>query len=358
MITLNSPVASVSPSPAGPAPHTAAAAASHESAGTPIDSTNAPPPNPALFALLLAQRSALEAPSSMAGKARPIHAMDAKVDTDKDGKTEWTERTDGSEQCAASPLFWLAITLPPEGARTLATPTAPANMTATNAGIAAGMAAPEDAKTETTAKPATHPHDVAHAEADLHAELAAFSILAEQKPHAPNNGDGAASTSATQVTVASHFPLPVERPEPPVLTIDSKVGTPGWTRDIRENISLMVQSHTSVAQLKLTPAEMGPIEIRIDFSEKQPSVSILVQQADTRNALDSALPRLREMLAESGVNLGGASVAQQDAKGGHSSAGKQTQDSTPGAHRIEAVPISTNPAARLLAIDQLVDTYA
>lgn len=358
MITLNSQVASASPSPAMPAPHTAAAAASLESAGTPKESANAPPPNPALFALLLAQRSAVEAPSAFAGKARPIHAMDTKVDAEKDVQAERTERTDDPGQCAAPPLFWLTITLPSEGPRTPATPTAPANMTATNAGIAAGMAAPENAKTETTAKPATQPHDVAHAETDLHAELAAFSIPAEQKSHAPNNAEGAGSTSAAQVPVASHSPLPVERPEPPVLSIESKVGTPGWTRDIRENISLLVQSHTSVAQLKLTPAEMGPIEIRIDFSEKQASVSILVQQADTRNALDSALPRLREMLAESGVNLGGASVAQQDAQGGHSSAGKHTQDGTPRAHRIEAVPISTNPAARLLTIDQLVDTYA
>jgi flagellar hook-length control protein FliK len=142
--------------------------------------------------------------------------------------------------------------------------------------------------------------------------------------------------------------------------IESKVGTPRWTRDIHQSVSMLVQSRTSVAELRLTPADMGPIQIRIDFSEKQPSVSISVQQADTRNALDAALPRLRDMMAESGITLGGAGVEQHGRPS--DTPGDQARFAWQGREQAAPLPVAATdqfaPQVRTIALDQLVDTYA
>jgi flagellar hook-length control protein FliK len=161
------------------------------------------------------------------------------------------------------------------------------------------------------------------------------------------------NTNQTAQAAAAPKPAPVEVP------IESKVGTPRWTRDIHQSVSMLVQARASVAELRLTPADMGPIQIRIDFSEKQPSVSISVQQTDTRNALDAALPRLRDMMAESGITLGGAGVEQHGRPG--DAPGEQARFAWQGHDESAPPPAVADPfipAARAVALNQLVDTYA
>lgn len=147
------------------------------------------------------------------------------------------------------------------------------------------------------------------------------------------------------------------RAETPAV-ISSSVGSQQWTRDLTQQVSVMVDNGTSIAEVRLTPADMGPIEIRLDFSEASPTLSISVQNADTRNALDLALPRLREMLSDSGVTLGGASVEHRD---GHAQQRRDEQFvalapmtvSPPhGSSPDIGPPPSIAPALRL------VDTYA
>jgi flagellar hook-length control protein FliK len=210
------------------------------------------------------------------------------------------------------------------------------------------------------------------------ATAAAPSVATATPPKAAQDeisGLAAATETHTKINV-SDLPAPVvaatqgPQDKPPVqapppaaapveVPIDSKIGTPRWTRDIHQSVSMLVQSRNPVAELRLTPEDMGPIQIRIDFSDAKPSVSISVQQTDTRNALDAALPRLREMMAESGINLGGSSVEQQSGRSGDP-AGDQARQA--GRHQgFEAAPRTAEealPVTRAISLDQLVDTYA
>jgi len=85
----------------------------------------------------------------------------------------------------------------------------------------------------------------------------------------------------------------------------------GWGDALNKRISMMVSGEVQRAELHLNPKELGPIEVKIKLSHDQASISFSAQHGVVREAIESALPRLREMLAESGLTLVGADVSQQ-----------------------------------------------
>jgi flagellar hook-length control protein FliK len=69
------------------------------------------------------------------------------------------------------------------------------------------------------------------------------------------------------------------------------------------------------AEIKLTPPDLGPLEIKITLHNDQTNVSFVANHAATRDALEAAIPRLREMFNEANLNLGHVDVGQQQAGG-------------------------------------------
>jgi flagellar hook-length control protein FliK len=108
------------------------------------------------------------------------------------------------------------------------------------------------------------------------------------------------------------------------------------------------------ATLRLSPAHLGPIQIRIDLQQSQINVSFSAAHADTRSALADAIPRLREMLASGGLTLGQANVQQEAPGGGHArSQGTSAGGATPDvAETVEPVALAQTWALGL------VDEYA
>ena len=146
----------------------------------------------------------------------------------------------------------------------------------------------------------------------------------------------------------------------PSLVIQPPVSSPEWAPAVGNGIKLLVQNKNSVAELQISPPDLGPINVRIDFSDK-PVVAITVQHSDTKDALDAALPRLREMLAGNGIALSGSGVEYRQA--GSDSARQDTGGHRPwqGRDRDEApAPIAAAAPVRTLRLSQLgaVDTYA
>jgi flagellar hook-length control protein FliK len=72
---------------------------------------------------------------------------------------------------------------------------------------------------------------------------------------------------------------------------------------------------TRTAEIRLTPAELGPLRVQISVDDGQANVAFQAHSAVTREAIEQALPRLREMLAESGLSLGQADVGEQGVAG-------------------------------------------
>ena len=87
-------------------------------------------------------------------------------------------------------------------------------------------------------------------------------------------------------------------------------GRPGWSQAMGKQILMMVNQNISTAEIRLNPAHLGPIEVLIDMSEEQVSVSMSSRHAIVRDAMEQALPRLREMLEQNGFSLADADISK------------------------------------------------
>jgi flagellar hook-length control protein FliK len=74
----------------------------------------------------------------------------------------------------------------------------------------------------------------------------------------------------------------------------------------------MAREGIQEASLKLNPANLGPVEVKLNMHNDQANVLFIAQNAATRDALEQALPRLRESFEENGMQLADADVAEQE----------------------------------------------
>jgi flagellar hook-length control protein FliK len=90
--------------------------------------------------------------------------------------------------------------------------------------------------------------------------------------------------------------------------IPARVGSSGWDQQVGQKIVLMAGDGEQRAELTLNPPDLGPLQVVLNVSNDQASVQFSSNQLEVRQALENALPRLREMMSESGIALGNATV--------------------------------------------------
>jgi len=94
--------------------------------------------------------------------------------------------------------------------------------------------------------------------------------------------------------------------------IPQAVGSKGWDIAVADRVVWMIQGEQQFAKLKLNPPNLGPLEVRISVLQDQASVSFVAQHAAVREALEAALPRLREMFDQQSLQLVRADVGDAD----------------------------------------------
>src|SRR5690606_20583662 len=92
--------------------------------------------------------------------------------------------------------------------------------------------------------------------------------------------------------------------------IAPRVGAQGWDQAIAQRVTWMVSGAEQSASLTLNPPELGPLQVVVNVSNSQANATFISAHAEVRQALEAALPKLREMLGEAGIQLDQASVNQ------------------------------------------------
>ena len=116
---------------------------------------------------------------------------------------------------------------------------------------------------------------------------------------APPGADGTSQLNAVGTT------------PPPTIQMGSPAGAPGWGDELGQRVLWLVGQRGSVAELRLDPPELGSLEIRIRQKKDATSVSFVVQSSSAREAVELALPRLREIFAEAGLSLQSMDVSER-----------------------------------------------
>ncbi|MEP7311472.1 MAG: flagellar hook-length control protein FliK [Pseudomonadota bacterium] len=98
-----------------------------------------------------------------------------------------------------------------------------------------------------------------------------------------------------------------DQAQPP---LQHPVGGARWAEELGSRLTLMAGQGQQSGSLRLTPEHLGPLEVRIDIKDDVANVFFGSQHADTRSALNEAMPRLRELFAASGLLLGDTGVSR------------------------------------------------
>lgn len=111
------------------------------------------------------------------------------------------------------------------------------------------------------------------------------------------------------------------QPALPTTQVPLPMQHPQWGDALSEKVMWVTNQKLQGAEIKLNPPQLGPIEVRVslnnDSGQSQAQVHFTAQHALTRDALESAMPRLREMFNANGVdlvdvNVSDRSFAEQD----------------------------------------------
>ena len=179
-----------------------------------------------------------------------------------------------------------------------------------------------------------------------------------------NNPSSLSPGSLTQLnrtsTVPAASPIPTA-----AATVAVPVGNAGWDTAFSQRVVWVASNTQQIAQLHLNPPNLGPLEVRINLTSEHANAAFTSPHAAVREAIEAALPRLREMLADNGLSLGNVNVSsesfQQQAQSGQSD--PQRHDPFRELQRLVAAPSSagslTQGVAHIAAGDRgLVDIFA
>ena len=97
---------------------------------------------------------------------------------------------------------------------------------------------------------------------------------------------------------------------------------------LQERVSSMLSINNKEAEIRLDPPEMGSMQIRVRSDAEQAQINFVVQNQQAKEALEQSMPRLREMLAQQGLELGESTISYgqsggENAEQNESGAGEQ-----------------------------------
>lgn len=93
------------------------------------------------------------------------------------------------------------------------------------------------------------------------------------------------------------------------LPVYTPAGQKAWTEDVGTRLIWMSNRGETKAELVLTPPSLGKLGVSLQINGDQTTAHFVASTVAARDALEQALPRLREILQQSGINLGQADVS-------------------------------------------------
>jgi flagellar hook-length control protein FliK len=134
----------------------------------------------------------------------------------------------------------------------------------------------------------------------MSAVLEATKASTDWLPAGHGNGTSAATAAAAPAATVS-APLDLR--------------TPNWQETFASRVQWLVGSNAGEARITLNPPELGAVDVKVSLVDDKTYVQLTTATTAARDELTQSLPRLRELFAASGLELGGASV--HDGRGDH-----------------------------------------
>lgn len=178
-------------------------------------------------------------------------------------------------------------------------------------------------------------------------EITTFSLTSD-------TAQSAATDNTPLLTASAPSPSAQSTPFTPTdMSLDAQLGQPKWEGEFAQKIVWLAGQQQQVAEIRLNPAHLGPIEIMLsitnDQGTQQATAQFLSSHLAVREAIEAALPKLREMMADNGITLGNVTVdanasQQQKDTWQQEHAAKKFAANQLGTHRESADQLETTTA--------------
>jgi flagellar hook-length control protein FliK len=175
---------------------------------------------------------------------------------------------------------------------------------------------------------------------------------------------GAQNASISSGPLLAHFgaaaaAAPSAPQATPVPGISVPPHDPGFGQMLGDRVLFMTGKSIPTAEIRMVPKDLGPVTVSIVVDDGRAELTFAAHHPHTRDAIELAMPRLREMLGDQGLTLGQASVTDS---GAHRDRREDLPDNPKGVG-LEGVgpagPAMESSVDRLeRAVRGLVDTFA
>jgi flagellar hook-length control protein FliK len=128
----------------------------------------------------------------------------------------------------------------------------------------------------------------------------------------------AASTTAAAQTTGNASAAAVAN------ALTPQVGTTDWEDALSQKVVFLSNAHSQSAELTLNPKDLGPLQVVLQVADNHAHALFVSQHQSVREAVEAALPKLREAMESNGIGLGSASVSDGFAR---QNSGQQNADS-------------------------------
>lgn len=140
--------------------------------------------------------------------------------------------------------------------------------------------------------------------------------------------------------------------------INTYFGSTGWNQEVSQKVIWMVGGTDQSATLTLNPPDLGPLQVVISVNNDKADTQFISDNPDVRLALEQGVETLREMMRESGIELGKANVSagnQSQSNGNQPERSYKTNPAT--LHAVADQSLQSRPI-HIKAANGLVDTFA
>jgi len=122
----------------------------------------------------------------------------------------------------------------------------------------------------------------------------------------PNPAATALAAASQQLGATGGTPAPLANNH-----IAAPLHSPAWPEEFSQKVSWISTQQNQTAELHLNPPDLGPLHIVLNVSDNQATALFSSPHSAVREAIENALPKLREIMADNGIMLGNATVNDQ-----------------------------------------------
>ena len=176
--------------------------------------------------------------------------------------------------------------------------------------------------------------------------------IAEQRPAVAAVGAATSNTAglgaaATKQSAVSEQPLDL-----------SQSNKQQQATEMATHVRVLKNQGGGEAKINLHPAELGRMSISVSTDATDTKVSFVVETSQARQAVETAMPRLKELLEQSGLSLADSDVTEQHKQ----SADEKRTDRTPSSPSLESPDAGMVDSELTLSVEidpsRLLDAYA